>query len=136
MAIIALVTASLGVGGVLAVVFVPPPSPCSGAPVHISTFTIIESLNGLNDSAHHSGSWPVATVHQCDSVTVTIINQDFQAHGFAIASYSNAAVEIVGGNTQRLTFQATRTGQFRMYCAIPVVCTVHSIMQNGLLSVI
>ena len=135
-AIVALVTVSLGAGGVLALVLDPPPSPCSGVTVHTSSFTIIESVNGLNDSTHRSGQWPITTVHLCDRVMVTIINQDYQAHGFAIASYSNAGIEIVGGDTQKLTFQATRGGQFRMYCAIPVVCTVHSIMQNGLLSVI
>ena len=135
MAVIALVTVSLGAGGVLAFVWTPPSSPCAGVSAHSSSFTIIESLNGLNGSAHHAGTWPVATVNKCDRVTITIINQDSQAHGFAITSYSNAPVEIVGQDTQRLTFQATRTGQFRMYCAIPVVCTVHLKMQNGLLNV-
>ena len=135
MAIVALVTISLSAGGVLAFVASPPPSPCAGISVHTSSFTIVESLNGLNDSTHHSGTWPVATVNKCDRVTITIINQDSQAHGFAITSYSNAPIEIVGQDTQRLTFQATRTGQFRMYCAIPVVCTVHLIMQHGLLNV-
>lgn len=136
MAIVALVTISLGTGGVLSLVLVPPPSPCSGVSVHTASFTIVESVNGLNESVHNSAPWPVATVHHCDRVTVTIINQDTQAHGFAIASYSNSGIEIVGHDTQRLPFQATRIGQFRMYCALPVICTVHSIMQNGLLNVI
>jgi hypothetical protein len=134
-AIIALVTASLGVGGVLAVVLTPPASPCSGVIVRTSSFTIIESLSGLNDSAHHSGQWPVATVHRCDMVTITIINNDTQTHGFSVASYSNAGIELVGGAVQKLKFQATRTGQFTMYCSSPVICTVHALMQNGLLNV-
>lgn len=135
MAIIVLVTASLGVGGVLAFVLSPPPSPCSATSGHASSFTIVESLTGLNDSEHHSGQWPVATVHQCDTVTITIRNEDTQTHGFSVSSYSNAGIELVGGAVQRLTFQATRTGQFRMYCSSPVICTVHSLMQNGLLNV-
>ena len=136
MAIIALVTASLGVGGVLAFVLSPPPSPCSAMPGQASSFTIVESLTGLNDSKHHSGQWPVATVHQCDTVTITIMNQDYQTHGFSVSSYSNAGIELVSGAVQKLTFQATRTGQFRMYCSSPVICTVHSLMQSGLLNVI
>jgi nitrous oxide reductase len=134
-AIIALVTASLGVGGVLAFVLSPPPSPCAGSAGQTRYITIVESLNGLNDSAHQSSPWPVATVHQCDIVSITIINQDTQTHGFSVASYSNAGIELVGGAVQKLTFQATRTGQFRMYCSSPVICTVHALMQNGLLNV-
>jgi nitrous oxide reductase len=133
--IIGLATASLGVGGVLAFVSSPPPSPCAGSTGQIRYITIVESVNGLNESAHQSGPWPVATVHQCDMVTITITNQDTQTHGFSVASYSNAGIELVGGSVQKLSFQATRTGQFRMYCSSPVICTVHGLMQNGLLNV-
>ena len=135
-AVVALVTASLGVGGVLAFVLSPPSSPCSSVTGQARSFTIVESRTGLNDSKYHSGQWPVATVHQCDMVTIIIRNEDYQTHGFSVSSYSNAGIELVGGAVQKLTFQATRTGQFRMYCSSPVICEVHSLMQNGLLNVI
>ena len=134
-AIIVLVTVSLAVGGVLAFLVTPPSSPCSGVTGSTRSFTIVAYLTGFNDSEHQPGPWPVATVHQCDVVTFTIINHDTQTHGFSVASYSNAGIELVGGAVQKLTFQATRVGQFRIYCSSPVICTVHAYMQNGLLIV-
>src|SRR6266568_2179528 len=106
MVIIALVAASLAAGGVFAVVLSPPPSPCSGAIGAIRSFTIIVDLTGYNDT---------------------------QSHGFAVTYYSNAGLELVGGARQTLKFQATRTGQFQIYCTIK--CSVHYLMQNGLLNV-
>jgi hypothetical protein len=131
--IIALVAASLAVGGVFAVVLSPPPSPCSGVTGAIRSFTIIVDLNGYNGSQSHSEAWPVVNVRRCDTVVFTVINNDTQAHGFAVASYSNIGLELVGGDHQRLQFQATRIGQFKIYCTIK--CTVHYLMQNGLLNV-
>ena len=131
--IIALVTASLAAGGVFAVVLSPPPSPCSGITGAIRSFTIIVDLNGYNGSGSQPGSWPVVTVQRCDNVVFTVINNDTQAHGFAVASYSNAGLELVGGDHQKLQFQATKLGQFRIYCTSR--CTVHYLMQNGILNV-
>jgi hypothetical protein len=133
MIIVGLVAASLAVGGVFAVVLSPPPSPCSGVTGAIRSFTIIVDLNGYNGSQFHSEAWPVVNVQRCDIVVFTVINNDTQAHGFAVASYSNFGLELVGGDHQRLQFQATRIGQFRIYCTIR--CTVHYLMQNGLLNV-
>ncbi len=133
MIIIALVAAALATGGVLAVVLSPPPSPCSGVTGATRTFTIIVDLNGYNESKLQTGSWPVVSVQRCDNVVFNVINNDTQPHGFAVAYYSNFGLELVGGDHQPLRFQATRSGQFRIYCTIN--CTVHNFMQNGLLNV-
>jgi len=132
--IIALVTASLAVGGVFAVVLSPPPFPCSGITGAIRFFTIIVDLNGYNESRSQPGNWPVITVQRCDTVVFNVINDDTQAHGFGVASYSNAGLELVGGDHQTLEFQATKIGQFRIYCTYSV-CTIHYSMNNGLLNV-
>jgi len=133
MVIIALVVASLAVGGVFAVILSPPLSPCSGATSVVRSFTIIVDLTGYNGSKSQTGPWPMVTVQRCDTVIFTVINNDTQPHGFAIASYSNVGLELVGGDHQKLQFQATRIGQFRIYCTIN--CSVHILMQNGLLNV-
>jgi hypothetical protein len=133
MIIVALVAAALATGGVLAVVLTPPPSPCSGITGAVRSFTINVDLNGYNGSRFQAGSWPVVTVQHCDNVVFNVINYDTQPHGFAVAYYSNVGLELVGGDHQTLRFQATRTGQFRIYCTIN--CTVHYLMQNGLLNV-
>jgi len=127
------VAAALATGGVLAVVFSPPPSPCSGVTGATHSFAIYEDSNGYNGSKLQSGAWPIATVQRCDKVVFNVINTDTQAHGFAVSYYSNAGLELVGGDRGTLMFQATRTGQFRIYCTIS--CSVHIIMQNGLLNV-
>jgi nitrous oxide reductase len=133
MIIIALVAAFLTTGGVLAAVLTPPPSPCAGVTSSTHFFTIKVNLNGYNDSKFQTGSWPIITVQRCDNVVFNVINYDTQPHGFAVATYSNVGLEIVGGDHQTLSFQATRSGHFKIYCTI--VCTVHYLMQNGLLNV-
>src|SRR6267143_2031663 len=133
MVIVALVAASLAAGGVFAIVLSPPPSPCSDATGSIRSFTIIVDLTGYNRSQSHNGSWPVASVQRCDNVVFTVINNATQSHGFAVTYYSNAGLELVGGAHQTLKFQATRTGQFQIYCTVK--CSVHPLMQNGLLNV-
>ncbi len=133
MIIIALVAVALATGGVLAVVLTPPPSPCLGVTGAIRSFTIIVDLTGYNGSQSQTGPWPIVNVQRCDTVVFMVINNDTQAHGFAVASYSNVGLELVGGDHQTLRFQATRTGQFRIYCTIN--CTVHKLMQNGLLNI-
>jgi heme/copper-type cytochrome/quinol oxidase subunit 2 len=131
--IIALVIASLAVGGVFAIVLGPPMSPCSSVIGTVRSFTINVDLTGYNESGSQTGPWPVVTVQRCDNVVFTVVNKDTQSHGFAVASYSNAGLELVGGARQTLKFQATKTGQFKIYCTIP--CSVHPLMQNGLLNV-
>jgi len=131
--IIAFVAASLAAGGVFAIVLSPSPSPCSGVTGATRSFTVIVDLTGYNGSKSQTGPWPVVSVQRCDNVVFTVVNNDTQSHGFAVASYSNAGLELVGGASQTLKFQATKTGQFKIYCTIP--CSVHPLMQNGLLTV-
>jgi hypothetical protein len=134
--IIALVMAFLAAGGALAFVVSPPSSPCAGVTGAARSITIIADLNGYNGSKYQTGSWPVATVRQCDNISITIVNHDTQAHGFAVSYYSNAGLEIVGGGApQTLKFQAIKKGQFTMYCSLGV-CTVHQFMRAGLLNVL
>jgi hypothetical protein len=133
MIIVALVTAALATGGVLAVVVSPPPPPCSGVSGATRSFTIIVDLTGYNGSGDHTGSWPIVTVQRCDKVVFTVINNDTQPHGFAVAYYSNAGLELVGGDHLTLSFQATKSGPFQIYCTIR--CSVHNSMINGLLNV-
>jgi nitrous oxide reductase len=135
MLIIALVMAFLATGGVLAFVLSPPSSPCTGVTGATRPITIVADLNGYNGSKYQTGPWPVATVQQCDKVVITVVNNDTQAHGFAVTYYSNSGLEIVGGEPpQTLSFQATKKGQFTMYCSLGV-CTVHKFMTAGLLNV-
>jgi hypothetical protein len=135
MVIIAFVIASLAAGGVFAVVLSPPLAPCSGVTGTVRSFTIIVDLTGYNGSGSQSGPWPVVSVQRCDTVVFRVINNDTQTHGFGVASYTSAGLELVGGDHQTLKFQATRIGQFRIYCTYSL-CTVHFTMNNGLLSVI
>jgi hypothetical protein len=131
--IIALVATSLAAGGVLAVVLSPPPSPCSGVIGATRSFTIIVDSTGYNGSQYHTGPWPAVSIQRCDHVVFNVINNATESHGFAVAYYSNAGLELVGGTHQKLEFQATKAGQFKLYCTIP--CSVHYLMQNGLLNV-
>src|SRR5712664_3394453 len=134
MVIIAFVIASLAAGGVFAVVLSPPLAPCSGVTGTVRSFTIIVDLIGYNGSGSPSGPWPLVSVQRCDTVVFRVINNDTQTHGFGVASYTSAGLELVGGDHQTLKFQATKLGQFRIYCTYGV-CTVHSLMNNGVLNV-
>ena len=135
MIIIAFVAASLAAGGVFAVVLSPPPAPCAGVTGAFRSFTIIAYLDGYNGSEYQSGPWPDVTVRRCDTVVFNVINNDTGTHGFAVASYSNAGLELVGGDQQKLQFQASRVGQFRIYSTYCSSPTVHKFMVNGLLNV-
>lgn len=133
--IIGLVAASLAVGGVFAVVLSPPPNPCAGVTGAFRPFTIIAYSDGYNGSEYHSGPWPDVTVQRCDRVVFNVINNDTGTHGFAVASYSNAGLELVGGDHQKLPFQASRIGQFRIYSTYCSSPTAHKFMVSGLLTV-
>ena len=131
--IVAIAAVALATGGVLAVVLTPPPLPCSGVTGAVRSFTIIVDSTGYNGSQYKTGAWPNVAVQRCDHVVFNVINNATESHGFAVAYYSNAGLELVGGAHQKLEFQATKAGQFKLYCTIP--CSVHYLMQNGLLTV-
>jgi len=135
MIIIGLVATSLAIGGVFAVFLTPPPDPCYGVTGAVRSFTIIANSDGYNGSEYHTGSWPVVAVQRCDRVVFNVINADTGTHGFAVASYSNAGLELVGGDQQKLQFPASRIGQFRIYSTYCSSPTAHQYMVNGLLNV-
>lgn len=118
---IALVIASLAVAGVLTLVIRVPSSPCADTSGTVRHFTIIADLNGFNGSKYQTGFWPTVTVQQCDTVVIKVVNDDTQIHGFAIDYYATRGLGIPGQQSQSLTFLASRTGQFRMFC--DVFCT-------------
>src|SRR5690242_2068217 len=133
--IILVVAAALG-GGIMTFAIGLPSSPCAGIGGAIRSFTVVADINGFNDSVNHQqGSWPILTVHRCDIVKVTIVNDDTQAHGFAVDYYAQRGTEIQGRQTLPVPpFLATKSGQFRVFCIS--FCTIHAFMQNGLLNVI
>jgi len=133
--IVIIVAVVLG-GGVMTFAIGLPSSPCAGVAGAIRSFTIVADINGFNDSVNHQQvSWPVLTVHRCDVVKVTIVNDDTQAHGFAVDYYAQRGTEIQGRQTLPVpAFLATKSGQFRVFCIS--FCTIHAFMQNGLLNVI
>ena len=109
-------------------------SPCQGVYSVTRNFTIIANTSGFNDSKDHQGSWPVLRVDRCDLVSITIVNNDVQSHGFAIDYYGAKGAEIQGQQSYLFpVFQAIKQGQFSVRCN--VFCTVHTLMQSGLLVV-
>jgi heme/copper-type cytochrome/quinol oxidase subunit 2 len=134
--IVIVVAAALG-GGIMTFAIGLPSSPCAGITGTTRYFTIVASSNGFNDSLHHQQwSWPVMTVHRCDIVKITIINSDTQTHGFAVDYYATRGTDVPGQQTYTapVSFQASKIGQFRVYCIS--FCTIHTFMQNGLLTVV
>ena len=131
--IVVVVIGALG-GGIFTFAIGLPASPCAGITGVTRNFTIIASPNGFNDSSEHIGSWPQMTVNRCDLVNITVINQDTQTHGFAIEYYGVKGAELIGQQTYFFPiFQATRAGQFQVYCNVP--CSIHVLLQKGLLIV-
>jgi hypothetical protein len=132
--VVIIVAAALG-GGIMTFAIGLPSSPCAGIAGATRVFTIVANINGFNGSvSHQQTSWPVMTVHRCDTVKITIINRDAQAHGFAIDYYATRGTDIQYGQTLPVQpFLTSKTGQFRVYCISP--CTIHAFMQNGLLNV-
>ncbi len=134
LAILILAVAGTLGGGIMTFALGLPSSPCAGLAGSTRSFTIIANLEGFNDSASHQGSWPIMSVHRCDTVVIKVVNTDTQTHGFAVSFYAPKGLEIQGKQTsQPITFLASKTGQFRAYCI--VYCTVHPAMQSGLLNV-
>ena len=132
--IVIAVAGALG-GGIATFAIGFPSSPCEGVTGAIRHFTIIADVNGFNDSSHHPGSWPIMNVDKCDQVSITVVNKDIQAHGFAIDYYAVKGADVPGLQSYLYpTFLASKPGPFRVYCISQ--CTIHSLMQNGLLNVV
>jgi len=101
-------------------------------------FLIIASQLGFNDSVNHGvpeDNWPVMNVRLGQNVTIVVCNADpSQAHGFQIDHYYVAQlVSIASGDVLRVSFVASQSGSFRVYCQI--FCTIHWAMQSGQLIV-
>ena len=119
-------------GGITTYAIGIPNPPCSGVRGTTRHFTIVADINGYNDSRDHQSPWPVINVSRCDQVVITVVNNDIQTHGFAIATYARGT-DVVGGQQTTIDFLASKAGQFRVYCI--VFCTIHYLMQSGLLNV-
>jgi hypothetical protein len=100
-------------------------------------FLIIASNAGFNDSEGHgapSQVWPIITVKQGSTVTVTVCDTDRQAHSFQIGHYLEGSQNtMVPGQVLQFSFVAAQAGTFQIYCEI--FCTIHIYMQNGQLRV-
>jgi heme/copper-type cytochrome/quinol oxidase subunit 2 len=100
-----------------------------------SSFTIIASQSGYNDSIGHGApgkNWPVLCAHSGEQITITVVNEDSaEPHGFAVAGYLDAGITVLPGRTQTISFYASSPGDFKIYCN--VICAVHVFMQSGLL---
>ncbi len=92
---------------------------------------------GYNDSMGHGAPtvpWPVITVQQGATVTITVCNVDVQAHSFNVIHYlGGAANTIAPGEVKTFQFIATEVGVFTIYCDI--FCSIHIYMQNAQLRV-
>ena len=130
--IIIIVSALTLGGGITTYAIGIPNSPCSGIRGITRHFTIVADINGYNDSRDHQYPWPVMNVGRCDQVVIRVVNSDIQTHGFAIDTYARGT-DVVGGQQTTIDFLASKAGQFRVYCI--VFCTIHYLMQGGILNV-
>jgi hypothetical protein len=101
-------------------------------------FLVVASSRGYNDSIDHGvpvNSWPIINVTQGQTVNIAVCNTDFQAHGFQISYYYDSSViTVVPGQVLHVSFVASKSGEFRIYCNI--FCSIHPFMQSGLLNVV
>ena len=103
-----------------------------------SYFTImmanVEPMNvGFNDSKYHNPPWPVMNVTLGENVTIHVVNDDTQPHGFSIVHYLASGITLRPGECYDATFAANQPGSFTVYCQI--FCTIHVYMQDGRLNV-
>jgi nitrous oxide reductase len=99
---------------------------------------VIADGRGFNGSASHGAPetpWPVIQVPKGETVNLLLCNLDpVQAHGFAIDHYFDGGVVLKPGDAYKVSFAASATGLFRIYCNI--FCTVHRIMSGRLMIVV
>src|SRR5713101_2210972 len=82
--------------------------PCATTPGSARSFTLIADLNGFNGSKNQPAPWPMMNAGRCDEVTIRFVNQDNQTHGLAVEFYANSGLTPQGGQTQTLSFRATK----------------------------
>jgi heme/copper-type cytochrome/quinol oxidase subunit 2 len=102
-----------------------------------SSFTIVATQDGFNDSIQHGvpkNYWPIVCVREGTLVTIKIVNEDnVQPHGFSISKYFEGGASVMPGQTYTISFYASQKGYFLIRCN--VLCTVHWAMLSGLLIV-
>lgn len=100
-------------------------------------FLIIADTNGFNGSKLFGApfrNWPIINVSLGKTFSITVCNDDIQAHGFQISYYLDTPINsIAPGQSETFTITANKAGNFTIYCSI--FCTVHIYMQSGLLVV-
>ena len=131
--ILTLILAGSGVIGGLALTVGTPDPSCPRGKGIARTFTIIADLDGYNGSKLRGGMEPSMTASRCDTITIRLVNRDFQAHGLAVTFYAVNGIEVIKDDTQRITFQAVKAGVFRVYCNTQ--CSVHNFMQSASLTI-
>jgi heme/copper-type cytochrome/quinol oxidase subunit 2 len=114
----------------------PPPS-CTNVGKTV-TFTIFESdtgaMEGMNGSYNefYKGvyTWPVMKVQCNDTVVIHLENvNSSEDHGFQIIYYFNTGIALSPGQSHKITFKATKIGNFPVLCNIE--CSIHPFMQSG-----
>jgi FtsP/CotA-like multicopper oxidase with cupredoxin domain len=108
--------------------------PCpSGANASSNThFTIVMSNQGFN-SSRNSAPCPTVSVMKGQTITIHVVNNDGEKHGFAITHYLDAGIALNPGESRDVTFTVDQTGSFLIYCNVG--CFVHNWQQNGRLTV-
>jgi FtsP/CotA-like multicopper oxidase with cupredoxin domain len=102
-------------------------------------YLIVASQYGYNDSvlngAGPSKAWPVISVTQGQTVSITVCNADsLESHGFQVGTYyDKSVVSIAPGQVVSVSFVASKAGDFPIYCAI--FCAIHLFMEYGQLRV-
>ena len=106
-----------------------------------AVFTVVmadEGQNiGYNGSQVHGASqftpWPVMNVTLDQNVIIHVINNDSQAHGFAVDHYFVQGIGgqagLAPGKCFDVRFNASTLGSFWVKCTI--FCTIHPSMQYG-----
>lgn len=57
------------------------------------------------------------TVEQCDTINLTVVNEDNFDHGVAIDAFG-ISQRLPANETIFITFQATKAGEFPFYCSV------------------
>lgn len=116
----------------LAPTFGPPcPSSATGS-LGQTHFTLLISNQGFNDS-RNSVSCPSLTVTREQSVTIHVVNNDVELHGFVITHYLGGGIMVGAGQSADITFVADQSGSFSFYCNVG--CGAHHYLLNGRLNV-
>ncbi len=131
--VIALIVASVSVAVAFATLPRQPLPACAATPTATS-FNIIITSQGFNNSKTHTDPWPCLKVVKGQTISIHIENQDpTEPHGFAITHYLDSGIKLGPGQSDNISFTANQAGTFLVYCNI--LCTIHLYMLSGQLNV-